>query len=78
VGFDDLPASAFYNPPLTTVHQQLEAQGSLGAEIVEELIRATVEKRPVVAKHRKVAPKLMVRESACPAATANQSANANG
>ena len=78
VGFDDLPASAFYNPPLTTVHQQLEVQGSLGAEIVEELIRASVEKRPIVAKHRKVAPKLMVRDSTCPAATTgNQSANTN-
>src|SRR5437868_1075457 len=38
-GFDDIPSAAFYNPPLTTVHQQLEMQGSLGAEIVEELIR---------------------------------------
>jgi LacI family transcriptional regulator len=69
VGFDDLPASAFYNPPLTTVHQQLEMQGSLGAEIVEELIRASVDKRAVVAKHRKVAPKLMVRDSTSSAAT---------
>jgi LacI family transcriptional regulator len=67
VGFDDLPGSAFYNPPLTTVQQQLEMQGSLGAEIIEELIRASMEKRPVVAKHRKVAPKLMIRDSTCPA-----------
>lgn len=67
VGFDDLPGSAFYNPPLTTVQQQLEMQGSLGAEIIEELIRASVEKREGVAKHRKVSPKLMVRESTCPA-----------
>lgn len=68
VGFDDLPGSAFYNPPLTTVHQQLEAQGSLGAEIVAELIRATLEKRPIISKHRKVSPKLMIRDSTCPAA----------
>jgi DNA-binding LacI/PurR family transcriptional regulator len=66
VGFDDLPASAFYNPPLTTVQQQLEIQGSLGAEIIEELIRASVEKRAAAAKHRKVSPKLMVRDSTCP------------
>jgi DNA-binding LacI/PurR family transcriptional regulator len=69
VGFDDLPGSEFYNPPLTTVQQQLEMQGSLGAEIMEEMIRASVEKRPVPAKHRKVSPKLMVRESTCPAST---------
>jgi LacI family transcriptional regulator len=67
VGFDDLPSSAFYNPPLTTVQQQLEMQGSLGAEIVEELIRASVEKRTVAAKHRKVSPKLIIRDSTCPA-----------
>jgi DNA-binding LacI/PurR family transcriptional regulator len=70
VGFDDLPGSAFYNPPLTTIQQQLEAQGSLGAEIIEELIRATIEKRAVASRHRKVTPKLMVRESTCPASAA--------
>jgi len=70
VGFDDLPGSAFYNPPLTTVHQQLEMQGSIGAEIIEELIRASQEKRSVVTKHRKVSPKLMIRDSTCPASVA--------
>jgi LacI family transcriptional regulator, galactose operon repressor len=67
VGFDDIPGSEFYNPPLTTVQQQLEMQGSLGAEIVEEMIRATIEKRPAQAKHRKVSPKLVIRESTGPA-----------
>lgn len=69
VGFDDLPSSAFYNPPLTTVQQQLESQGSLGAEIVEEAVRAAIEKRTVVVKHRKVSPKLIVRDSTCSAQT---------
>jgi len=67
VGFDDIPNSAFYNPPLTTIQQQLEMQGTLGAEILEELIRATVENRTAVPRHRKVAPRLIVRESTCPA-----------
>ena len=66
VGFDDVPSSAFYNPPLTTVHQQLEMQGSLGAEIVEELIKAAAEKRSTARKHRVVSPRLIVRESTCP------------
>jgi LacI family transcriptional regulator len=66
VGFDDLPGSAFYNPPLTTVQQQLEMQGSLGAETIVELIQASIEKRSAVTKHRKVSPKLMVRDSTCP------------
>jgi DNA-binding LacI/PurR family transcriptional regulator len=77
VGFDDLPGSAFYNPPLTTVQQQLEMQGSIGAEIIEELIRASQEKRSVVTKHRKVSPKLMIRDSTCPAsAVASHGASA--
>ena len=67
VGFDDIPSSAFYNPPLTTVHQQLEMQGSLGAEIIEEMIRAKAESRPAQPKRRKVSPKLMVRDSTCSA-----------
>jgi LacI family transcriptional regulator len=65
VGFDDIPNSEFYNPPLTTVHQKLELQGSLGAEIIEELIKASLEKRPAQPKHRKVAPRLIIRESTC-------------
>jgi LacI family transcriptional regulator len=67
VGFDDIPGAEFYNPPLTTVQQQLETQGSLGAEILEELIRAFVEKRSAQPRYRKVFPKLIVRESTCPA-----------
>jgi LacI family transcriptional regulator len=67
VGFDDIPNSAFYNPPLTTIHQQLEMQGSMGAVIVDELIRASAENRATSPKHRKVAPRLIVRESTCPA-----------
>ncbi len=67
VGFDDVPSSAFYNPPLTTVRQLLEMQGSLSAEMVEELIRASMEKRKLSPKHRTVSPQLVIRDSTCPA-----------
>jgi len=67
VGFDDIPSAAFYNPPLTTVHQQLELQGSLGAEIVGNSIRAAREKRSIPPQHRRVQPKLIVRDSTCSA-----------
>jgi len=66
VGFDDIPGAEFYNPPLTTVRQQLEMQGALGAEIVEEMIASTQKKRAAQAKYRKVSPRLIVRESTCP------------
>jgi len=67
VGFDDIPSAAFYNPPLTTIEQQLEMQGSLGAEIVEHLIRAAAENITLAPKHCKVVPKLVVRDSTGPA-----------
>lgn len=67
VGFDDIPSAAFYNPPLTTIQQQLEMQGSLGAEIVEHLMRAVAENLTLAPKRRKVVPKLVVRDSTCPA-----------
>jgi len=67
VGFDDIPSAAFYNPPLTTIQQQLEMQGSLGAEIVEHLMRAPAENLTLAPTHRKVIPKLVVRDSTSPA-----------
>jgi LacI family transcriptional regulator len=67
VGFDDIPNAAFYNPPLTTIHQQLEVQGTLAAEMVEESIRGALEKRSPTTRHRKVAPQLVIRESTCAA-----------
>jgi DNA-binding LacI/PurR family transcriptional regulator len=67
VGFDDVPSSAFYNPPLTTVHQLLDVQGSLGAELMREVIREPVEKHALLPRHRKVSPRLVIRESTCPA-----------
>lgn len=66
VGFDDIPSAAFYNPPLTTIQQQLEMQGSLGAEMVEHLMRAAADTLTLTPKHRKVMPKLVVRDSTCP------------
>ena len=63
VGFDDVAASALYTPPLTTVRQPMEAMGAGAVGIVLEGITSVLEKREVVASHRKVAPELVVRES---------------
>ncbi len=63
VGFDDVAASSLYTPPLTTVRQPMEVMGTIAAGIVLDGINAVVEKRPVSAVHRKVAPELAVRES---------------
>jgi LacI family transcriptional regulator len=63
VGFDDVATSALYTPSLTTIRQPMEAMGNLAVSVVAEGINSVVEKRPVLAAHRKMAPELVVRES---------------
>jgi len=60
IGFDDLPASAFTIPPLTSVHR---ATGELGENAAEAIIEL-IEGRPVVPKEPKAT--LAVRESTRP------------
>ena len=63
IGFDDIPAAAFYNPALTSVREHMETLASMGAEILMDAIRAHRKNMPVSPVHRKVKPELMVRES---------------
>jgi LacI family transcriptional regulator len=66
VGFDDIPGAAFYNPPLTTVHQYLEEQGAIGGEMIKALITDGPGKDQTTL-HRKVTPTLVIRRSSAPA-----------
>jgi LacI family transcriptional regulator, galactose operon repressor len=63
IGFDDVVPASLYSPSLTTVRQPMEAMGSLAVSIVVDGINSVLEKREVAAVNRKVAPKLVVRES---------------
>jgi len=63
IGFDDIPAAAFYNPALTSVREHMESLASMGAEILMEAIRAHRKNTTVNPVHRKVKPELIVRES---------------
>jgi LacI family transcriptional regulator len=65
IGFDDVAAAAFYNPPLTTVHQPLENLGSIAADIFKRAARASIKNAPFKAEHRMIAPRLVVRKSTC-------------
>ncbi len=62
-GFDDVVASALCTPALTTIRQPMEAMGADAVGIVLEGINSVLEKRAVIAHHRKVAPQLVVRNS---------------
>ncbi len=64
VGFDDIPESAFFWPPLTTVQQD---QLNVGEVAVEEIIKIIEsgwqEQEPVRPKSIMLAPTLVVRQS---------------
>jgi LacI family transcriptional regulator len=59
IGFDNIPASASVNPPLTTVDQFIERMGALAAEIVLKLIQG----QPCESRVHKVPTRLVIRQS---------------
>jgi LacI family transcriptional regulator len=60
VGFDDLAASAFTIPPLTTVHRSIDEIGAGAAEAIIDLIERRTPRAKVSS------PKLAIRESTRP------------
>ena len=64
VGFDDLPAAAFYNPPLTTIHNSMVDMGRKGAKLLLELIANSVPKGKIQKIHTETS--LVVRKSTAP------------
>jgi LacI family transcriptional regulator len=63
IGFDDIPAAAFYNPALTSVREHMESLASMAVEILMEAMLAHRKNTTVSPVYRKVEPQLMVRES---------------
>jgi DNA-binding LacI/PurR family transcriptional regulator len=62
VGYDDIPAAAYLEPPLTTVRQDFTA---IASRAVDVLI-AMIEHRPVAAEHTDLVAELTVRSSTGP------------
>lgn len=60
VGYDDLPQSREFNPPLTTINQQLGAWGSMAMAMMQQLL-AGEEPQPIV-----LPPELVIRQSSAP------------
>ncbi len=63
MGFDDVAVASSYTPALTTIRQPMEDMGNTAVSIAMDGINAVLEKREVVAVHRRLAPELAVRES---------------
>ena len=71
IGFDDVAMSAYYNPPLTTIHQDMELQGRVGVEILLDALREPGDENPGARVRKLVTPRLVVRTStAAPTVTA--------
>jgi LacI family transcriptional regulator len=66
VGFDDIEEAAYFDPPLTTVHQDFEV---LGQESVEYLI-SLIENEAIPVQQRVLYPQLVVRQSTAPVSSA--------
>lgn len=64
VGFDDIPAAALFDPPLTTVRQPAQEMGATAARLLFDLI----EGRPVDVEEVVLPTELVVRRSSSPTA----------
>ncbi|EHK88528.1 LacI family DNA-binding transcriptional regulator [Saccharomonospora azurea] len=60
-GFDDVPESAYFTPPLTTVRQDFDAVGRRSIDLLLELIDTAAENAS--GRTTTVAPELVVRQS---------------
>lgn len=62
VGFDDVPESAYFWPPLTTVRQDFDEIGRRSIELLLQRMEGAAGN----AEHVLVEPELIVRQSTCP------------
>lgn len=63
VGYDDIPESAYFHPPLTTVHQETHEMGRYAIRELDRLIEAIWNGEDFEPRSIEFEPKLIVRES---------------
>jgi LacI family transcriptional regulator len=66
VGFDNIPESAYYWPPLTTVRHQLREQGQMAVRELVNMIEGDTDQQnssPTQLDHQDLQPLLIVRKS---------------
>jgi len=59
VGFDDIPLSSFFAPPLTTIRQPMSKFGQIGAQLLIDAIRKPDSSRQTIV----LKPELIIRNS---------------
>ncbi len=63
VGFDDIPESAFFSPPLTTVKQDLLELGCQAVSLLNKYLQAGRKEETLLPQVAMIAPQLVVRQS---------------
>jgi len=63
VGFDDIPEAAYFDPPLTTIRQDLRRMGTLAVELVHRIMEARWREEGFEPEVLWVQPELIVRQS---------------
>jgi len=63
IGFDGIPESAFFYPPLTTVCQDFQTLGGKAVQSMVEMIHARQENRSIIPQSGLIQPTLIVRKS---------------
>jgi len=63
IGYDDIPEGAYFNPPLTTIHQETFEMGSCAIKELDRLIEASWSGEEVEPRSIEFKPELIVRES---------------
>ena len=63
IGFDDIDAADYYNPPLTTIRQPMTDMGRQGASILLAAVRSSRNKKTPANAHRMLEPELIVRKT---------------
>lgn len=63
VGFDDIPESAYFSPPLTTIRQGLLKVGSEAVCLLHQYLQARRKEEPFAAQVAIMEPQLIVRQS---------------
>jgi len=62
IGYDDIPLSSFFDPPLTTIRQPIEQFGRLGAKLLIAAVKDQDFKPQII----RLDPELIIRETCLP------------
>jgi DNA-binding LacI/PurR family transcriptional regulator len=63
VGFDNIPESAYFQPSLTTISQDLQLLGEQAVQSMVEMIQSRQQDQPMIAQSKFIQPTLVIRES---------------